>query len=389
MSNSRIEAALQALSGRRLERLMSDLLERQGYNVDPTGTRGPDGGREALLTDESYVGILHCSVQQDDWITKAHKDAEKAVDNFEQDFDQYIFATNQDPAGAKRDRVEREITSEWGMQTIIWDFERIRNELVGNSENHDLIREHLSVNPNRPWVDVEKEVDELYGKLVERIKCREAPDGTITADSAIVAVHVIPQEAIDDHHSRYVDDLPHPPQFDKRDSFPQNRPKLKITENNRRVHSGEDRERYTTIHRDGWTEGILTALHPHTDQRTGLIQKSIDFKIVNFVKTAIESFDEAEIFPPYYVYVSLIDAADYTLDYPNKLGGPPGSEQPFGEDEIRLNRVRIDDESENIPEALRQTIDQMWRYCGWNRSINYQPIESEDNETHFEFRPYR
>jgi hypothetical protein len=389
MSNSRIEAAIHALNGKRLERLMADLLERQGYEVDPTGTSGPDGGREALLTDGKRDGILHCSVQQDNWVDKACDDAEKAVENFEQEFDQYIFATNQDPAGAKRDRIEEELTARWNMQTTVWDYERIRNELVGDSENHGLIREHLSVNPNRPFVDVEGKVDTLYQELLERVKKREAPDGTITPDGAIVAVHVIPQEAIDEHHDRYVDDLPHPPQFSKQDSFPTERPKLKITENNRQGHDRGGRERYTSIHRDGWTEGAITALHTERNRMKGLIRKSIDRLIVEFVDTALNTFDEGDIYPPYYVYIAVLDAEGYTLDYPRSLGGPVGRERPFAEDEVRLNRVRIDDTDEDVPEAMRQSLDQLWRYCGWNRSINYQPVDDEEGERSFDFQPYR
>lgn len=389
MSNSRIEAAIHALNGKRLERLMTDVLEREGYQVDPTGTSGPDGGREALLTDGSRNGILHCSVQQDDWVGKAHDDAEKAVENFGQDFDQFVFATTADPAGVKRDRVEDELAAEWGMQTTIWDYERIRNELVGNRDNHDLVREHLSVNPNRPFVDVEDQVDSLYEDLLDRVKRRESPDGSITDEDALVVVHVIPQEAIDDHHERYVKELPHPPRFEKQDCYPTDRPKVKITENNQRWHDGSDRERYTAIHRDGWTEGLFTALYPPRAQKAGAIRQSIDRLIIEFVESALDSFDEAEIYPPYYAYVAVLDAANHTLEYPHQIGGPPGQERPFGEDEIRLNRVRIDDIDADVPEAMRQSLNQLWRYCGWNRSIHYQSREEGNGEDKWEFQPRR
>jgi hypothetical protein len=388
MSNSRIEAAIHALNGKRLERLMTDILEREGYQVDPTGTSGPDGGREALLTDGDRDGILHCSVQQDDWVGKAHDDAEKAAENFDQDFDQFVFATTQDPAGVKRDRVEEELATEWGMQTTIWDYERIRNELVGNQDNHDLVREHLSVDPNRPFVDVEEQVNRLYGDLLERVKHRESPDGPITEEGAIVAVHVIPQEAIDDHHDRYVKELPHPPQFEKRDCYPTDRPKVKITENNQRLHDGSGHDRYTAIHRDGWTEGVLTARFPPEKQKNGRIRKSIDHLIVNFVNTALGSFDEVDIYPPYYVHVAVLDGEDYTLNH-RKLGGPPGRKRVFGDDEIRLNRVRIDDTDTDVPEAMRQSLNQLWRYCGWNRSIHYESKDEGDVETEWEFQPRR
>jgi len=63
MTNTVLEAALQGIGdGARLEQLASDLLRREGYDVDPTGTRGPDGGRDSLLYRDSENGILHCSI---------------------------------------------------------------------------------------------------------------------------------------------------------------------------------------------------------------------------------------------------------------------------------------------------------------------------------------
>jgi len=386
MSNSRIEVALQALGSDRFERLMHDLLEREGYTVDPTGTSGPDGGRDAFLLDGDRNGILHCSVQKDNWVGKAHDDIETAVENFDRDFEFYIFATTQDPSTTKRDRVEEELHEEWGIPTTVWDFSKIRNSLVGDRENNDLIREHLRVDPNRPFVDIESEVDDLYEDLLDRVKRRQAPDGTIVEDPALVVVHVIPQEAVDDHHDRYAGDLPHPPQFEKRDAYAVTRPKVKITENNRRFHDGTDRERYTAIHRDGWTEGIFTALYPSDNPQ---LRTSIDRLIANFVHTALGTFDEADIYPPYYVYVSILGAEGYTLSRPSGSNRPPSNVRPFTKDEIRLNRVQIDNPDVDVPDVMRKTFDQLWRHGGWDHSVNYQASETDDGETVYEWNPYR
>lgn len=376
MANSRIEASIHALNGERLERLMEDLLQREDYDVDPTGISGPDGGREALLYAEDRTGILHCSVQKD-WEKKAHDDAEKAA-NLEQEFDLFIFATNAEMAGITRDRVEEEITDEWDMKTTIWDYERIREALVGDPENHHLIREHLSVDPTRPFVSIENKVDELYTELLERVKRRESPDNTPIIDGAIVSVHVIPQEAIDEHHDRYVDDLPHPPQFSREDCYPDNHPKVKICDQSRNKPDGKS-SRYTAIHRDGWTEGVLI-------YNIGNIGWRIDKRIVNFVDSALEKFEEADIYPPYFVYVSVLDAEEYTISMPVGYRGSTGSQQPFSDDEIRLNRVRIDDKEANVAEAMRKSLDQLWMYCGWTESFNYERKETEDGKTIFEFK---
>lgn len=386
MSNSRIEVALQAISGGRFERLMQDLLKREGYTVDATGTSGPDGGRDAFLLDGDRDGILHCSVQDDNWVRKAHDDIRRAVKNFDRDFDFYVFATTQDPSTSKRDRIEEELYEESGVRTTIWDFSQIRNSLVGDRENNALIREHLRIDPNRPFVDIETEVDELHENLLNRVKHQNAPDGKIIAGPAKVVVHVIPQEAVDEHHERYVDDLPHPPQFGAQDTFPTERPKVKITENNRRAHDGKDRERYTAIHRDGWTEGVFTSLYPGEKPQ---LRTSVDRLIKNFVDTALDSFDESEIYPPYYVYVSILDAEGYMLSRPPRSDRPPSSVRPFSDDEIRLNRVRIGDPSVDVPEVMRKTFDQLWRHGGWDHSVNYRASESDEGETTYEWNPYR
>lgn len=125
MTNTRLEAVLQGLGdGARLEQLVADLLRREDYEVDPTGTRGPDGGCDALLTRNGEQGILHCSISQN-WEKKARNDATKAAARSEI-FDFFIFATTQNPAGIKRDRVEQELCDEYGWRVKIYDFDTIR-----------------------------------------------------------------------------------------------------------------------------------------------------------------------------------------------------------------------------------------------------------------------
>ena len=60
MPNTALEANLRAIGdGARLEQLAVDLLGREGYDVDPTGVRGPDGGRDALFERSGKSGVLH------------------------------------------------------------------------------------------------------------------------------------------------------------------------------------------------------------------------------------------------------------------------------------------------------------------------------------------
>ncbi|QIB75339.1 restriction endonuclease [Halogeometricum borinquense] len=169
MTGTPTERALKRIeTGHRLERLTVDLLQREGYEVDPTGTRGPDGGRDSILRRDGKTGILHCSINRQ-WETKCWDDAESSEERPES-LGFYIFATTMNPAGIKRDRVEEEIREEYDWRVKIYDFERLRNRLVGNNRNHDLAKEHLSTDPGRAHVDTSEYVLDNLRQQYEQIQ---------------------------------------------------------------------------------------------------------------------------------------------------------------------------------------------------------------------------
>lgn len=165
MVNTRLESAIKGMHEDTLEQLTADLLSREGYDVQPTSTSGPDNGRDAFVEkeDEEEQGIVHCSVQKDDIEGKIKDDASTAADH-EQNYDFFIFFTTEDRATVMRDRLEKEISDEYGFRTRIWDFEHIRNSLMGNTENHDLARHHLSVDPAGVLNEVKSQLDRLEEK---------------------------------------------------------------------------------------------------------------------------------------------------------------------------------------------------------------------------------
>lgn len=164
MVNTRLEAAIRGLTADALEQLASDLLAREGYDVEPTSTSGADNGRDALVEreDDDEQGIVHCSIAKD-IEDKIWDDAETAAEHGE-DYDFFIFVTTQDRATVMRDRLEAQITEKYGFRTHIWDFEYLRNKLMGNPENHYLAREHLDVDPAGILNEVKSKLDHLEDK---------------------------------------------------------------------------------------------------------------------------------------------------------------------------------------------------------------------------------
>ena len=94
MPNTQLGANLRAIGdGARLEQLAVDLLNREDYNVDPTGVRGQDDGRDALLERSGSQGVLHCSAQSNDIEGKICDDAKSAATRPEE-FDFFYFCYN-------------------------------------------------------------------------------------------------------------------------------------------------------------------------------------------------------------------------------------------------------------------------------------------------------
>jgi len=195
MPNTALEANLRAIGdGARLEQLAVDLLGREGYDVDPTGVRGPDGGKDALLERSGKSGVLHCSVTSRNIEGKIRSDTKSAAEH-SSEFDFFIFATTTAIAGVKRDRLEDELADTYDWRVHIKDFARLRKDLM-DIDNHDLAREHLNIDPLNAFSDPEQDINELYEAQIERLRERESRHGELVDEEPIVAVHIIPVESV-------------------------------------------------------------------------------------------------------------------------------------------------------------------------------------------------
>jgi hypothetical protein len=387
MTNTLVGANLRGISdGARLEQLTADLLRREGYDVDPTGVRGPDAGRDALLEHNGEQGILHCSAQSDGIEEKIGGDAEKAADRSE-DFDFFIFSTTSEMAGTKRDRLETDIATEYGWQVRVLDFERLRNRLVGDPENHDLAREHLNVDPGTVLESVGAEVAELYEDLLSRLRKRKLPYGQLSesvSNLPLVAVHVLPAEATSTSNDRIARDLPDPPAFIRERSTTESFGDLVITSMARELTRGEFSE-YVCLHADGWVEAVTTRLAVDRDGEEKKFIHTIDEKVVDLVERVLIAYEEAGIVPPFYVYITVLGGGEYIIRKPDRIVGP-ASLRPLGDDEVRLNRVRLKGYEADVPFELRRSLGQLWDRIGWlTGSVHY--TERDDGEG-YEWNPY-
>lgn len=381
MPNTKLEANLHGIGdGARLEELVVDLLVREGYDVDPTGVRGPDGGRDALLERSGRQGVLHCSIQSRRIEDKIRSDAESAADRPE-DFDFFIFATTTQMAGVTRDRLEDDLASEYGWRVHIKDFARLRKDLM-DVDNHDIAQEHLNIDPSNALDDPENDIEELYQDQISRLQERRPRHGELVDDQPIVAVHIFPVESVSDPPEMIATDLPEPPKFRSRSTGTQGFGDFVVTAPYTGLSEGLFLE-YVCLDGDGWVEAVTTKLVIERSEREG-IAWYIDKEIVELVDRVCEMYQNAGFFPPFYVYITLVDAGDYTIEKPQRLFGPDVT-RPINEDLFQLKRVKIEDLESDIALALREPLYQLWNRVGWRHgSIHY----SQNDDGSFEWDPY-
>lgn len=398
MPNTRLEALLQGIgNGAQLEQIAADLLVREEYDVDPTGTQGADGGRDALLTRGDENGILHCSIT-DSWEPKVKDDADKS-ENRSENFDCFVFMTTADPGTTKRDRVEEELREEYGWRVEIRDLQRLRNSLQGDPANHDLVREHLHIDPYRAFQNPRAHTDEFYEERLERLHQRTAQYGgiieeyrtskggsrteeQIVEDPPLLAIHLVPVEAFSSSISRSVTELPDIPSLGRYDRYTDRYGHYLINGSNDEQDLFSE---YTCFHEDGWAEAITT--HTWAKSEESRLLSTIDKTSVEFVQKAISWFQEVNLRPPFFVYLTLIDASDYKIATHPRISSPHRM-RPVGTDEFRLGNVRLDTYDADVPMMLHDSLDSLWRQVGWqNGSIHYQTKSSEEGEAREEWDP--
>lgn len=356
MVNTRLEAALHAIHEDTLEQLADDLLSREGFTVEPTSNSGPDNKRDSLVEKDGELGIVHCSINKK-METKIKKDAQKAAERPE-DFDFFLFFTNQDRSTVLRDRLEEEITEEYGFRARIRDFEFLRNALMGNHENHDLAREHLSVDPSALFENARETAEEIHEKRIKAIRDGR-PFRELSDEGPYIVLHVVPVGS----YETLADEIPCPPDFGS--SFGVGEPigtgKLGLTEG----RGGFPVRTYGYIDEEGWYEGVNSAGWGHGDEPT--VRGDHDKLVVRTLDAVLNRYENADhesYRPPFFVFLSLIGVEGYTMQPPAGRSRPRNLRR-FTEEVFSTNPVEIESYDESASNAIREQLNRLWQSAGY------------------------
>jgi len=276
---------------------------------------------------------------------------------------------------------------------------------MGNSENHDLAREQLSVDPSAAFEDAQKSADEFYEQCLDRLHKRKGCYGTIRGqdeiltgtsssnnsvtriDPPILAVHMIPATAFGSDHDRLGSELPFPPIFGRNRGRSEQYGDFVISGSSDGLYEDEPFTHYACFHEDGWAEAVMTH-HCMAGTEEPTLSTCNDVYIVDFIEGALEWYSDVGIYPPFYTYTTLLDAAEYTMYVPNPISGPH-NRRKIGTDEFRFGNVTLENYDADIPALFRKSLYRLWNRTGWSTgSLHYTEHEDEETEeVSYEWEP--
>lgn len=222
-----LEFALEKIHGHVFEDFAMAFLREEGYSVHESGAAGPDGGWDAQIKLGDREGIAHASVQKT-WKRKLRSDAEKVADleeELDEDYDLFVFVTNQDVGGNQELDMQDEIREEYGWTLKIHHRKEILGELRQNKPG--LAQEFFDIDLHREDDHIE-EIEELCQNQLDQIQAREGYASELV-DGPAVVLHVIPN-GVNSKSKTRSGEIPSPSVlFERRNSYGETKGKYTIS----------------------------------------------------------------------------------------------------------------------------------------------------------------
>lgn len=371
-----LEYALASIRGHPFENFAMAYLREQGYNVHESGRSGPDGGWDGQVELGGREGIAHASVQET-WRQKLRSDAEKVEDMEEErgeDYDLFVFVTNQDVGGRQELDMEDEIRDEYGWKLRIHHREEILGELRQNSQ--DLAEDLLDVDLQKDHDHIE-EINEILENQIEYIQAREGYASELIEGPAVI-LHIIPNGVLSKNKIQS-GSIPEPSVlFERLTSYGE--PKGKYTISYGSGGSGSEHHSYAVLQNDGLYESAsVDAFHEKHDEiwLQGFIQETVglglDASVVLAARDTVEDLSGMGFSGTAFAWVSLLDAGDVKLVTPNDLGSSiHRSPKAIDTDRYTTEYATLQIGDQQVIKGLEPILDELWREFGAGGTPNIE-----------------
>lgn len=202
----KLEYDIDTIDGTPFEQLASDFLRAKDYDVHESGLKGTDGGWDARVEMGDHHGIAHASTRND-WRPKIREDASNVQDLEEkqdEDYNLFVFVTNQQITGQQQLDIEDEIHEEYDWNVQIYHRDNILGELRAGESG--LAKQHFDMDLGTDRDHLEQ-VRELCNERIEMIRNRNGEAEKLQKGAA-VAVHIVPTGAFSNNRESLSGDSP-------------------------------------------------------------------------------------------------------------------------------------------------------------------------------------
>lgn len=362
--SARTEYELENIEPGPFEKLAIDILTRNEYReIDPQGTRGPDGGKDGLILggpDGENV-IAHFSVNQN-WRGKLEDDLVKTQDH-DQEYNTVVFVTNRDIGGTAKTDVPEEVRDEYGWELDLWGQQKLRREL--DNHHQDLRETYLRITPDDgPKEKARRLIDDRLRKIGRR--SGELPQPI--EDGAVAVLHVVPHESVTSDQEFMVDELPRPGVVGRMGG----RGDEKTVDGRVAYRPGQGlgddlnpQNSYTYADTKGWVEIVDTAFFKPEKEK--ISSQTFEKEIAQGYEAAVRVFDELGIDPPVEVCLSLLNVRGYSFAVSDRLSAQIVREGPraFRHNDVEGKQVTVDNFDASPGEVLKYSFDRVWRAARW------------------------
>lgn len=369
-----LEFALENIRGHAFEDFAMAFLREEGYQVHESGGSGPDGGWDARVKLGDRKGIAHASTQKT-WKRKLRSDAKKVKDlenDRGEDYDLFVFVTNQDVGGDQELDMEEEIREEYEWKLNIHHRKEILGELRQNAQG--LAEDFFDANLQKDHEHIEQ-IEELCNDRLDEIQAREGYASDIIEGPAVV-LHIIPN-GVRSKNTVRSGSIPEPSVlFERLTSYGET--KGKYTTSYGSGGSGGEQHSYAVLRNDGLYESasVSAFIEKHDELwLQGFIQKSVgiglDASVILAARRTVQDLAEMGFSGTAFVWISLLDAGDVQLVTPDRLGRSlHQSPKTINTDRYTTEYATLQIGNEHVIEGLEPILDELWREFGTDGTPN-------------------
>lgn len=360
-----LEYALYTINGTPFERLASDFLRVSGYEVHESGLKGTDGGWDARVKAGDHRGIAHASVR-DDWRAKIREDAssmQELEDEQDEDYNLFVYVTNQEVTGQQELDMESEIQSEYGWNVQIYHRENILGKI--RTEEQELAEQHLGVELGTDREHLEQ-VRKLRDERLEAIRTRTGVAEDLQ-DGPTVVLHVIPNGVFSNERKSLSGETPNPPILCDLAVY---RAEVRGKSVLARPSMGTPWEAYGLLQNDGLFETATTmAVFEGKDKKFMRLDVSrggpgFDASTIITVRRALSALADLGFSGSASVSISLLDASGASLPERSRGVRGYGSSNELQTDVYSTEPVAVTIGSDIVLDELEPAISEIWREFG-------------------------